>query len=352
MPRRGSHRRLLLQCSAPDAVVDLVSRGLGVAVLSATMAAGYADRLHAVPVDDVTTPALLGLGVAPGTASGDATLPGTPTVVRSGFGGHLMNEDPEDLFDTAEVLAERGDGRVVRRGDVVHRPLSPWSASVHQLLEHLLQVGFTAAPRLVDVDETGETLTYLDGESGPDGWAKVVDLDGLRAAARLLRRYHDAVRGWRPTNAGELVWADGSSGAGTGDDIVCHGDVGPWNMVWSDHVPVGADRLGLRPCRPGRQRRGVRPRVHGAFPIRRRSRALAAIPGAAGSGWADRGVRAGVRPDQHGRAGDAVESEQVRGRQLVLSLAGREPRQVAMMADGHLDELTVGWTRSHRHLTG
>ena len=58
---QGITPSIALQCSAPDAVVDLVSRGLGVAVLSATMAAGYADRLHAVPIDDVTTPALLGL---------------------------------------------------------------------------------------------------------------------------------------------------------------------------------------------------------------------------------------------------------------------------------------------------
>ena len=39
----------------------------------------------------------------------------------------------------------------------------------------------------------------------------------LAAAFRLLRRYHDAF----------------------GDDVICHGDFGPWNVVWRDGLPAG-----------------------------------------------------------------------------------------------------------------
>ncbi|MFE5032803.1 LysR family transcriptional regulator [Streptomyces sp. NPDC056683] len=52
---------IALQASAPDAIADLAARGLGVAVLSESMAAGHRDRLVAHTVDDVETPALLAL---------------------------------------------------------------------------------------------------------------------------------------------------------------------------------------------------------------------------------------------------------------------------------------------------
>ncbi|WP_406388105.1 LysR family transcriptional regulator [Streptomyces sp. NBC_00887] len=52
---------IALQASAADAIADLAARGLGVAVLSNSMAAGYRDRLTARTIDDVDTPALLAL---------------------------------------------------------------------------------------------------------------------------------------------------------------------------------------------------------------------------------------------------------------------------------------------------
>ncbi|WP_327289342.1 LysR family transcriptional regulator [Streptomyces sp. NBC_01198] len=52
---------IALQASAPDAIADLAARGLGVAVLSESMAARYTDRLTARTVADVDTPAVLAL---------------------------------------------------------------------------------------------------------------------------------------------------------------------------------------------------------------------------------------------------------------------------------------------------
>ncbi|MFD4598097.1 LysR family transcriptional regulator [Streptomyces sp. NPDC058464] len=52
---------IALQASAPDAVAGLAARGLGVAVLSESMAANHRDRLVARTIDDVGTPALLAL---------------------------------------------------------------------------------------------------------------------------------------------------------------------------------------------------------------------------------------------------------------------------------------------------
>jgi DNA-binding transcriptional LysR family regulator len=57
----GVRLDVALEASAPAAVADLAARGLGVAILSETIAAAHADRLHAAVLDDVVTPALLAL---------------------------------------------------------------------------------------------------------------------------------------------------------------------------------------------------------------------------------------------------------------------------------------------------
>lgn len=52
---------IALQASSADAIADLAARGLGVAILSNSMAANYGDRLIARTIDDVETSALLAL---------------------------------------------------------------------------------------------------------------------------------------------------------------------------------------------------------------------------------------------------------------------------------------------------
>lgn len=36
-----------------------------------------------------------------------------------------------------------------------------------------------------------------------------------------------------------MVWADGSTRTGDAHTLVCHGDYGPWNLVWQGIKPVG-----------------------------------------------------------------------------------------------------------------
>lgn len=58
---QGRRPVIALQASAADAVVALAGRGLGVAVLSESMAAPYRDRLTARVIDDVQAPGRLAL---------------------------------------------------------------------------------------------------------------------------------------------------------------------------------------------------------------------------------------------------------------------------------------------------
>jgi Ser/Thr protein kinase RdoA (MazF antagonist) len=90
------------------------------------------------------------------------------------------------------------------------------------MLRHLEAVGFEAAPRLLSVDEHGrEVLRFIDGWVPPnlDHFAD----ETLAAAARLLRRLHDATAG--------------SELAG-GHEVVCHNDPSPCNYVFVDGRPA------------------------------------------------------------------------------------------------------------------
>ncbi|MEQ4209162.1 aminoglycoside phosphotransferase family protein [Actinopolymorpha sp. B17G11] len=141
------------------------------------------------------------------------------------------------MAEDGEILQDRSDRPVVRVGSTVRHPLQPWTPAVHALLGYLCDAGFAYAPHVVGIEGDVDILTYIEGESGPDGWAKVVDEGGLRAAARLLREYHDVVAAWRPDV--EPVWFTGQRGTGGPGEVVCHGDFGPWNIVWQGVQPVG-----------------------------------------------------------------------------------------------------------------
>jgi DNA-binding transcriptional LysR family regulator len=55
------HPAIALQAGAADTIADLSARGLGVGILSESMAASHSDRLTARTIHDVETPALLAL---------------------------------------------------------------------------------------------------------------------------------------------------------------------------------------------------------------------------------------------------------------------------------------------------
>lgn len=112
---------------------------------------------------------------------------------------------------------------IVRIGAFVHRPQSPNAPFVHALLRHLEQVGFSGAPRFRGLDDRGrERLTYFDGTVTHAADTRWTDRQ-LRQVATLLRTYHDAT-------AGSPLAAD--------QEVVCHNDASPWNVVLVDGAPT------------------------------------------------------------------------------------------------------------------
>jgi Ser/Thr protein kinase RdoA (MazF antagonist) len=94
---------------------------------------------------------------------------------------------------------------------------------VRKLLAHLETVGLDCVPRYLGRDEDGrETFTFVPGVVPADldpGFPDQV----LVAAARLIRRFHDATAGAEVAGSAETV---------------CHGDLSPCNFVFRDGEPV------------------------------------------------------------------------------------------------------------------
>lgn len=146
-------------------------------------------------------------------------------------------EDVAEAMAKAERAAEvNAEHRPVSMDQaIVTRPASTATATVHSLLRHLRDAGLTCVPDPIDVVDGVERLTYLEGDSGGDGWYHQHGDDGLASAARLLRTIHDAGQDWTPP--ADAVW--GAPPVAGSDLVHAHGDPGPWNFVWNAHEAVG-----------------------------------------------------------------------------------------------------------------
>jgi hypothetical protein len=114
--------------------------------------------------------------------------------------------------------------------ETVTRPARPQSRTVHSFLRHLREKGLGCVPEPLSLNEETEMLRYIDGESGGDGWKNQHNEHGLRSAARLLRRIHDASADWVPPD--DAIF--GAPPTTADGDVFVHGDPGPWNFVWRD----------------------------------------------------------------------------------------------------------------------
>jgi len=132
----------------------------------------------------------------------------------------------EELLSGGNTSAE-----VVKIGSTVRRPTGPWTSRVHELLRHLESRGFEGAPRVLGIDEQGrEILTYLDGlVVWPDHFDLVAEDQALAEVSGVIRRYHDAVADFRSLD--RQTWSDRGSDPHGPNEVLCHNDLAPWNLV-------------------------------------------------------------------------------------------------------------------------
>ncbi|MCW2791209.1 MAG: Phosphotransferase enzyme family protein [Nocardioides sp.] len=123
---------------------------------------------------------------------------------------------------------------VVIGPDVVRRPASPSTETVHSLLRHVRAKGLECVPEPLGVEGGIERLRFIPGADGGEGWFHQHTDQGLASAARLLRSIHDASADWTPP-AGAVWVAQPVAGEAT---VFCHGDPGPWNFIWRDNEAI------------------------------------------------------------------------------------------------------------------
>ncbi len=135
-----------------------------------------------------------------------------------------------------EILTGGNVTPVARVGATVRRAAGPWSATVARLLRHLEARGFTGAPRALGWDDQDrEIVSYIPGAVPQYPLpAYVWTPEALAGAARLLRGYHDATLDFDPGPDAHWQSTDPDPAR---HEVICHGDVAPYNMVYVEGAP-------------------------------------------------------------------------------------------------------------------
>ncbi len=138
-----------------------------------------------------------------------------------------------------ETLPGGNTDGAVRIGDVVCKPASAWTPTVHALLRHLERAGVAGVPRALGFDEQGrQMLTYLPGEviGDRDPWPAWVYLDStLVQVGQWMRRIHDVTAGFIPPE--DERWFTGRTMRPGW--IIGHQDAAPYNAVMDGDRLVG-----------------------------------------------------------------------------------------------------------------
>jgi Ser/Thr protein kinase RdoA (MazF antagonist) len=115
---------------------------------------------------------------------------------------------------------------VVRVAAAVRKPSTQATPAVEALLEHLAALGFTGAPRTLGRDDHGRhILEFVPGQMADT--LPSLSLAELLRLGRLIRELHDALARFRPPASARWQVAIPPDH----DELVCHDDLAPWNLV-------------------------------------------------------------------------------------------------------------------------
>src|ERR1035437_8290364 len=132
-----------------------------------------------------------------------------------------MNQSVEHVLEGGNVAE-----LVVRVGSTVRKPATVSTAAVEALLDHFAHVGFSGARRCLGRDELGRhVVEYVPGEIAYS--LPPLTASELRRLGAFIQELHDAAESFKPPAVPQwnVVIAPDR------EDLICHHDLAPWNLV-------------------------------------------------------------------------------------------------------------------------
>ena len=152
--------------------------------------------------------------------------------------------DHQVVHDEVPLLGGNVSGEVVRVGDTVRKPWTASSDSVGHLLVYLEKCHFHGAPTSFGRDGKGrQTLEYIPGQVVQD--LPVLYVEALSRVGGLIRELHALTAAYEPplhARWNVILTPDR-------EELVCHNDLGPWNLVIGgdlDHHATPREPAALR----------------------------------------------------------------------------------------------------------
>ena len=155
-----------------------------------------------------------------------------------------MHRNPnDDLYDhpvkkNMEDLSGGREASIFRKGDVVYRPLQPWSPTVHCVLKHLTEAGVEESPIFIGIEGKQEKLKFVPGDTYNYSLSgAIATSEALTSAAVLLRKLHDAsVPLLSEIDIANQPWMLTPRKP---YEVICHGDFAPYNVALSGDTVAG-----------------------------------------------------------------------------------------------------------------
>ena len=114
---------------------------------------------------------------------------------------------------------------VVRIGQTVRKPWRKGTPAVIEFMSRVRSAGVDVPGVLGRDDQGRQILELVPGRLAMD--LPPLSVDELARVGGIVRAIHDASEGFKPTAAAH--WE--SAIASPGSDLICHGDLAPWNLI-------------------------------------------------------------------------------------------------------------------------